>query len=90
MSFRELYRGKVHWLYCLRPLYLTQSYFNCTVILFFLFLTIVTYMWTPSTALLSKSMEQIHARFVNCVMMLHGFVKVALAECCHFHVIIKF
>ena len=59
------------------------------MISFFLFLTIVTYMWTPSTALLSKSMEQIHARFVNCVMMLHGFVKVALAERRHFHAIVQ-
>ena len=43
----------------------------------------------PPTALLSKSIEWIHARFVSHMSNDVGFVKVALAECHHFHAIVQ-
>ena len=46
-------------------------------------------MWAPPTALLSKSMERIHARFVSHMSNDPGFVKVTLTECHHFHPIIQ-
>ena len=38
--------------------------------------------WAPAATSLSKSMEQIHDRFVR-----HIFNDAGLAECCHFHTI---
>ena len=46
-------------------------------------------MWAPPTTLLSKSMEQIHVRFVIHMSNATGFVKVTLTECCHFHMIVQ-
>ena len=46
-------------------------------------------MWAPPTALLSKSMERIHARFVSHMSNDTGFVKVTLTERCHFHTIVQ-
>ena len=40
--------------------------------------------WAPPTALLSKSMERIHARFVSYKCNDIGFAKVTLAERRHF------
>ena len=42
-------------------------------------------MWAPPIALLSQSMEQIHARFVIHMSNDTGLVKVILTERCHFH-----
>ena len=43
----------------------------------------------PPIALLSQSMEQIHARFVSHMSNDTGFVKVTLTERCHFHMIVQ-
>ena len=45
--------------------------------------------WAPPIALLSKSMERIHARFVSYKCNDVGFAKVTLAECRHFHTIVQ-
>ena len=51
------------------------------MVLFFLLLTIVTlHVLAPPTALLSKSMERIHARFGSYMSNDAGFVKITLAE----------
>ena len=46
--------------------------------------------WSPPTALLSKSMERIHVRFVGHMSDVLSFVKATLAERRHFHIITKF
>ena len=81
-------RRKLHCLYCLQPLSHT--------ILFQLYqgfiLPIIDYydtVWAPPTALLSKSMERIHARFVSHMSNDVGFVKVTLTECRRFHTIVQ-
>ena len=43
----------------------------------------------PPTALLSKSMERIHARFVSHMSNDVGFVKVTLTKHCRFHIIVQ-
>ena len=67
---------------------LTLSYFNCIVVSFFLFLTLVT-LCAPPTALLSKPVGRIHARFVSHLSNDTDFVKVTLTEWCHYHMIVQ-
>ena len=45
-------------------------------------------MWAPPTALLSKSMERIHARFVSHMSNDTGF-EITLTECYYFQMIIQ-
>ena len=81
-------RGKVHCLNCLQAL--SDS------ILFYLYygfiLPIFDYcdtVWMSPTALLSKSLERIHARFVGHMNNVLSFVKATLVECRHFHALVQ-
>ena len=84
MFFRGLEGKYIVYVVCV--VYLIHSCFDYTVVLFFLFLINVT-VWSPPTALFSKSMEQTHPRFVSHMCHDVGFVKVTLAECHQFYTI---
>ena len=81
-------RGKVHCLNRLRPLsgsILFRLYCGFILPIFDYCDTV----WSPPTALLSKSMERIHARFVGHMSGALSFVKATLAERRHFHTIVQ-
>ena len=81
-------RGKVHCLHRLWPLsdsLLFRLYHGFVLPIFDYCDTV----WAPPTALLSKSMERIHARFVSYKCNDVGFAKVTLAERRHFHTIVQ-
>ena len=45
--------------------------------------------WSPPTAVLSKSLERIHSHFVGSLPCIDGFVKLTLAERCRFHTAVQ-